>query len=57
MQFIRWVLDEVEEGLHVQEEDTIEILPKRVKWENKICKENDMCSFFWPREDPIILNW
>ena len=57
MQFIRWVLDEAEEGLHVQEEDTIEILPKRVKWENKISKENDMCSFFWPREDPIILNW
>ena len=47
----------MEEGLHVQEEDTIEILPKRVKWENKISKENDMCSFFWPREDPIILNW
>ena len=40
LQFIiRWVLDEVEEGLHVQEEDTIEILAKKVKWKIKYLKK------------------
>ena len=42
LQFIMWVWDQVEELLHVQEEDTIEILAKKVKWENNISKENDM---------------